>query len=138
MKLTFAMISATIAALSATSPVFLDTRLYVPGKCYMHVTQWQKNENGVGNDYEYDVRLKDAIKGPIGGVDHMAIPSSQTGKVVGGKDSQLPYDMIISSGAVDKDPVHFAYAGYKFSSSKGCHTSGYKKGKRNIDCTFHC
>ncbi|KAF2970998.1 hypothetical protein GQX73_g2550 [Xylaria multiplex] len=83
-------------------------------------TQWQKNENGAGNDYQDDVNLNDAIHGPIGGVNRLAIPSFQSGKVVGGEDSQLPYDMIVMSRAVDKGPVYFAYAWQKFSRSKGC------------------
>ncbi|TGJ81380.1 hypothetical protein E0Z10_g7384 [Xylaria hypoxylon] len=138
MQLNIAMIAAALAGLSATSPVPSNTRRYAPGKCYMHVTQWQKNENGVGSDYQYDVRLKDAILGPIGGVNRLAVPYSESRRVVGGKDSELPYDMIITSGAVDKNPVQFAYAGQYFSSSKGCSTGGYENGNRDMDCSFRC
>ncbi|KAJ8127567.1 hypothetical protein O1611_g6067 [Lasiodiplodia mahajangana] len=129
MQFTFAIIAAALAGLSVASPVASNERRYVPGACGVHVTQWQKNENGVGGAYQYDVNIKDAVGASVGGASRLAIGDYQSSTVF----SQLPYGLVITSGAVDSDPVSFAYAGYLFSSSSGCSTGGYENGNRESE-----
>ncbi|KAL8814388.1 MAG: hypothetical protein Q9191_008556, partial [Dirinaria sp. TL-2023a] len=97
---------------------------------------WQKNENGVGGDYQYDVQIYDAIHEEMGGANRLDIPDLQTRSV----DSQLPYTVDITSGEVDKDAVVFAYAGQRWESSASpqCKVKKYKKGSRHMDCSFTC
>ncbi|KAI0448888.1 hypothetical protein F5B21DRAFT_79788 [Xylaria acuta] len=138
MQFTIAIIATALAGLSAASPVASpatsNSRRFVPGQCGVHVTQWQKNENGVGADYQYDVTIVDAVGQGVGGAVRLSVPDYQSGDVY----SQLPYTLVITSGAVDSDPVQFAYAGYVFSSSAGCSTGGYENGNRDMDCGFGC
>ncbi|KAI4159309.1 MAG: hypothetical protein L6R39_000399 [Caloplaca ligustica] len=83
------------------------TRRFVGGQCGLHVTQFQKNENGVGGSYQYDIRIFDAIQDTIGGVNRLEIPDVQTRSV----DSQLPYTVEITSGLLDADPITFRWDG---------------------------
>ena len=54
-----------------------------------------------------------------------------------GVDSQLPYVLIVIAGAVDLDPVSFAYAGDTWDSDgTKCLTGAYDHGTRAIDCTY--
>ncbi len=57
-----------------------------------------------------------------------------TGSISG----ELPYDLALTAGAVDGDPVLFAYAGYAWSSSDGCSVGGCESGDRDMDCGFNC
>ncbi|KAJ2978490.1 hypothetical protein NUW58_g7476 [Xylaria curta] len=132
MQLITVIIATTLAGLSAASPAVLDTR-YVPGSCGVHVTQWQKNENGVGADYQFDVYIKDAIGTQIGGASRLAIPTYVTKDV----SSDLPNPLRITAGAVDGDPVQFEYNGYHFSSSAGCSTGKYDGGNRDSEYIVH-
>ncbi|KAH8165071.1 hypothetical protein CIB48_g3210 [Xylaria polymorpha] len=138
MQFTIAMIAGALAGLAAASPVASpgnsNLRRYVPGACGIHVTQWQKNENGVGGDYQYDIQIFDAVGEGIGGASRLDVADYQSGGVY----SQLPYTLVVTSGAVDSDPVGFAYAGYVFSSSSGCSTGSYDGGNREMDCGFAC
>ncbi|KAI0101021.1 hypothetical protein GGR51DRAFT_575141 [Nemania sp. FL0031] len=134
MQFTIATLATALIGLSAASPVTSNERRYVSGACGIHVTQWQKNENGVGAAYQYDVIIKDAIGESVGGASRLAIGDFQASTVF----SQLPYGLVITSGAVDSDPVGFAYAGYQFSSSVGCSTGAYDGGNREMDCGITC
>lgn len=107
---------------------------YIKGQCGVHVTQYQKNENGVGADYKFDVRILDAGGNTIGLDIGHAIPNFQSAAIA----SALDYLLIVTAGSVDQDPVQFAYAGYTFSSSSGCSTGGYEDGNREMDCGFSC
>ncbi|KAK5625961.1 hypothetical protein RRF57_001677 [Xylaria bambusicola] len=131
MQTTTVIVAIALSGCSIASPVLegrsVTAPRYVGGACGVHVTQWQKNENGVGSAYQYDITIKDAIGAIVGGASRIAIPDYQS-KFIG---SQLPYGLIVTSGAVDSDPVQFAYAGYIFSSSSGCGTGGYGDGNRD-------
>lgn len=135
-----AALSAILLALPFTiaHPTGATTSLkprFVSGQCGIHVVQWQKNENGVGGDYQYDVRIYDAIQAEIGGTNRLDIPDLQTASV----DSQLPNTVDISSGEIDDDPVVFAYAGQSWQSSEPqCSVGGYENGNRDMDCSFSC
>ncbi|KAI0438473.1 hypothetical protein F4803DRAFT_97989 [Xylaria telfairii] len=133
MQTSIALISLALAGFSYGSPTAASKR-YVSGSCSMHVTQWQKNENGVGGSYEFDIVIKDAIGAIIGGVNRLAIENFSSEGVT----SELPYVLVVSTGGVDSDPVQFAYAGGHFSTSDGCSTGGYDSGRRQMDCGFHC
>lgn len=110
---------------------------YVTGQCGVHITQYQKNE-GPGGDtskYRFDVTIKDAAGGVIGGVQLAGIEDNGSLAV----SSELPYQFIVGVGRVDEDPVSFAYAGQSFSSSSGqCGFGGYEDGNRDGDCGFSC
>ncbi|TRX98102.1 hypothetical protein FHL15_000747 [Xylaria flabelliformis] len=134
MQTYIATISLALAGFSYGSPTSVSNRRFVSGGCNVHVTQWQKNENGVGGAYQFDVRVTDAIGAIIGGANRLTIGDFTSADVA----SQLPYLVVISAGAVDEDPVQFAYAGSQFSSSHGCSTGGYEDGNRDMDCGFTC
>ncbi|RYC63563.1 hypothetical protein CHU98_g2619 [Xylaria longipes] len=133
MQFTIAIIASAFASLAAASPVASpvnsNMRRYVAGNCGVHVTQWQKNENGVGGDYQYDLSIVDAVGDGIGGAVRLDVPDYQSRDVY----SQLPYALVVTSGAVDSDPVQFAYAGYVFSTSSGCSAGGYENGNRESE-----
>lgn len=67
-----------VTAAPASSPNQVEKR-YVPGQCGVHVTQYQRNEDGAGGDYTFDVRIYDAIQATIGGTNDLAIPASTPG-----------------------------------------------------------
>ncbi|KAI1174314.1 hypothetical protein F4777DRAFT_554623 [Nemania sp. FL0916] len=127
-----ALASLAVAGYSYASPTPAGN--YVPGQCTMHVTQYQKNENGVGGAYQFDVRIMDAIGALVGGVNRLSVIDFASASV----SSELPYQVVISVGSVDSDEVRFAYAGAAFSSSSGCSTGGYEDGNRDMDCGFPC
>ena len=107
----------------------------VGGWCGLHITQHQKNEDGVGGDYQYDLRIYDAIQEEIGGVNALDIPNLQTR----GVDSQLPYVIEITSGEIDPDPIAFAYGGQSWTTDAGqCSIGSYNNGARQGDCGFTC
>lgn len=107
---TTALITATATAgLSAAVPAPLEER-YTAGACGIHVTQWQKNENGVGAAYQFDVDIKDALSNTVGGTPNGS-PLSIADLSSASLSSQLPFQLIISVGAVDTDPVQFKYGG---------------------------
>ena len=117
---------------------------YTPGWCTMHVVQWQRNENGVGADYEFDVLIYDADKNEIGLVSKAPIDPTTKSLAV---DSNLPYTVDITASGGDDDPVQFAYAGQTWDSNdRTNHQSnmgttpddGYENGKREGDMGFTC
>ena len=141
MQFTTTLITMTAAfiGLSAAAPApaaALEER-FVPGQCGVHVTQFQKNQNGVGADYKFEVIIKDAVGAIIGGDSGLVIPdfgSAPVSNEVGG----LPNQLVLTVGSVDADPVQFSYNGATFSSSNGCSTGGYENGDREMDCGFAC
>lgn len=123
---------ALVLPLALAQPTNLRPR-YDAGWCGLHVTQWQKNENGVGGDYQFDLAIKDANGNDIGGVSRL--PIGGTGSV----SSQLPYTVDIQAGQVDDDPITFHYSGQTFSTSDGqCSVGAYDSGNRQGDCGFTC
>lgn len=108
---------------------------FVGGSCAFHIVQHQKNEYGVGADYQYDVRIFDSIQAIIGGENALAIPNLKTASVT----SELPFTLDITSGLIDADPITFAYAGQNFNTdSSQCSIGDYDSGKRQADCGFSC
>ena len=110
---------------------------YAGGWCGLHVTQHQKNEpDNQSPNYKLDIHIYDAAQHEIGSVIGADAPE---GKGVG-ITSQLPYVLILTTGAVDSDPVTFDYAGAHWTSSDGSHCGfgSYDSGKREGDCGFAC
>lgn len=135
MKATTATLLLTTLHLATALPSTLAPR-YNKGWCGLHITQHQKNEDGTGANYKYDVRIYDAIQAVMGGANGLDIPGYQSATV----DSQLPYGVVMTSGALDADPIGLAYAGetWTTNSSPQCSVGKYDNGKRSIDCGFTC
>lgn len=140
MKFTTALIAMAIATLTPTlaaptAEANQPAKRYVSGWCGLHITQHQKNENGVGGDYTFDVRIKDSIQAEIGGTNGLAIPSLQTRSLA----SELPYTLDITAGSLDVDPITFGYAGQRWDTGSGqCDLGPYVAGSRQGDCGFSC
>lgn len=123
-------------------PVVQST--YKPGWCTMHVVQWQRNENGVGADYAFDVLIYDADQKQIGLVAKAPIdPVTKSLSVT----SVLPYTVEIRAPGADEDPVQFAYADQAWDGNdRTVHQSnmgtgpedGYENGNREGDMGFNC
>lgn len=118
------------ASMAAASPV-LNTRAE---QCGVHIIQYQKNENGIGGDYQFDASLKDKNGLEIGALNHEVIPAGQTHQIT---SSLAPFH--ITALNVDSDPVIFEFAGFNFaSSSPNCQFGDYDSGSRQGDCGFSC
>ncbi|KAF5645114.1 fibronectin type iii domain protein [Fusarium sp. NRRL 52700] len=76
------------------------------GWCTAHVNQYQKNELGNGSKYAFDVVIKDAGGNQIGHIQHVEVDDGGYLLV----PSKLPFTFDLSAGALDSDPVTFAYA----------------------------
>ena len=136
-------IGTALFGISNYVPVSQST--YTPGWCTMHVVQWQRNENGVGADYAFDVLIYDADKQEIGLVSKASIdPTTKSLSV----NSNLPYTVDITAAGADADPVQFKYADQSWDSNDrgDDHQSnmattannGYENGKREGDMRFTC
>lgn len=110
----------------------------------MHVVQWQRNEDGVGGDYAFDVLIYDADKNEIGLVSEASIDPKMKSLVV---DSNLPYTVDITASGGDDDPVQFVYAGQSWDSNDRMNyrsdmgtglENGYENGKREGGMGFTC
>ncbi|KAF3012797.1 hypothetical protein E8E14_006704 [Neopestalotiopsis sp. 37M] len=113
-------------------------RRFTPGRCGVHVHQYQKNAGPGGNtaDYRFDVYLYDGAQAYLGGRGTVNIPSGSTADI-GAID--LPFRLLITAGYVDADPLTFAYAGQHWSSNSGqCSVGAYDSGDREMDCAFTC
>lgn len=112
------------------------TKRYVGGSCRAHITQYQKNENGVGGNYKLDIGLQDASGAGIGGISFTDAIQGQKLDVY----SQLPYVFEATVGGVDSDPIVFDYAGQHWDSNDGsrCSVGRYDSGNRDMDCEFSC
>jgi hypothetical protein len=146
MQLTTSVVFAMLAAFSAASPIHpinpadpLDPPdrqhpgKYIPGECGVHVTQWRKNIwwNEVGDNYQFDVTIKDGYNRWLNATLRLAIPDLQTVNVY----SDLPAPLKITAGVVDSDPVTFEYIGFLFSTSQKqhCNTGKYDQDNRDSE-----
>lgn len=120
-------LSALLMASSAVASPTLNRR----DGCRVHVTQFQRNENGVGGTYELSITMVDALGTTIASLNHATTPVDVT--------SALPYALIVTTGNGDSDPVSFDYAGQHWDSNSGqCSVGAYGSGSRNMDCGFTC
>ncbi|MCJ1444167.1 MAG: hypothetical protein MMC23_004668 [Stictis urceolatum] len=102
---TFAL-AATFVSAALAANAGLEKR-FTPGFCVVCVTQYQKNENGVGAEYEYDIQLTDGAALDIGGVNRQPIPDGGFFDL----ESQAPDVLVIQSGGIDNNPIGFRYNG---------------------------
>ena len=94
----------------------VQTSNFAPDWCTMHVVQYQRNEIGVGADYQFDVLIYYANRTPIGQIQKQAIDHNT--KTLN-MNSNLPYVAVISAtgGDGDADAVVFAYGGQNWGSN---------------------
>ncbi len=113
------------------------TPKYAPGWCGLHIIQYQKPDPSK-DSYKVDVVMKDkngmVIGNTLGAVD-ASNPVS-----IAGFGGQLPQQLVVTTGAIDSDPIKFAYGEQSWDSSDGSHCSigHYDHGERNGDCGFTC
>lgn len=115
--------------------------LYQPGKCRVHVEQWQRNEmtNGenVLNNFQLAIDIFDNANHEIA-----SATKESAIKPLEVVNSELPFDLIVATGTGDNDPLSFWYADQFWLSStanaKQCQIGSYDSGSRKLDCTFDC
>ncbi|KAF1936119.1 hypothetical protein EJ02DRAFT_427783 [Clathrospora elynae] len=116
---------------------------FTPGWCTMHVVQHQRNELGVGNEYEFDVIIKDVANKDVGGVQLAAIDPITKALSV---SSQLQWTVDIIAAGDGNAPVVFKYGGQTCQNGDGSHQStsgngpenGFADGNREGDMGFDC
>lgn len=127
--------TSILSALLAVSIVSASPALKPRGvQCGVHITQHQKNEDGVGADYQFDANMvnKDGLQ--IGSLSRQPIPA-QTSHAV----SSPLGDLLITAFFIDSDPIQFEFQGFTFASdSSNCNFGGYDGGARQGDCSFSC
>ena len=109
-----------------------DQPLFAPGWCTAHVVQYQKPDPAV-DPYKLDVNIYDAAGTPVGISSGAVSSTAVTGS--------LPYTFDVGTGAVDDDPVTFAYGDQSWDSndsSHQCSVGAYDSGSRQIDCGWTC
>ncbi|KAI6088354.1 hypothetical protein F4821DRAFT_277319 [Hypoxylon rubiginosum] len=122
-----------------------DASAYNTGWCTAHVAQYQRNENGVGGAYAFDVTIYDDQGDQIGQVQKQAVDGS--GKLA--VTSALPDTLDVTAGANDDDDVSFCYGSQCWTcdgSDGGGHDCtlgngqehGYENGNREGDLGFSC
>ncbi|KAI0134571.1 hypothetical protein BJ170DRAFT_205328 [Xylariales sp. AK1849] len=118
---------------------------YNTGWCTAHITQWQRNENGVGNKFAFDMDIFDSQGDDMGSVSKQAVNDAGTLSV----DSGLPYTVEVSTKTSDDDFVSICYANQCWTcdgSDGGAHDCtlgngkdyGYENGNRDGDFGFTC
>ena len=124
-------------AFGISSDTIVHSSGYRPGWCVMHVTQFQRNENGIGDQFAFDVIMTDADTKAIGQIDKQPV-DPMTHSI--GMDSNLPAVMIITADGGDDDPIKFAYNGESFDSNDAthCQMGAYDSGSRQGNCGFTC
>lgn len=97
------------------------------------MVQYQKPDPDT-DPYKLDVYVFDAKGTPVGTVQGVVTSTIVTGS--------LPYTLDVGAGAVDSDPVTFAYAGQTWDSNDStvhqCMVGAYDGGSRQMDCGFTC
>jgi len=135
------MIGQALFGISNYVPV--TATKFKPGWCTMHVVQWQRNEDGVGNDFAFDVLIFDDAKTQIGQA--VKAPIDPVTKALS-VDSVLPNVVVVTANGDDAAPVQFAYGAQSWLSNEASHQStlgsspnnGYENGKRVGDIGFTC
>lgn len=115
-------------AASSSSPA-----KFTPGWCGMHVTQYQKNEEGGDNphspNYVIRVSIFDADQKSLVfydcndcGTESQTVALDNVGNSF---KTDLPVLMIITVGATDADPIEFAYGDQFWNSDSESHHSKF-------------
>ena len=115
-----------------------STGNYAPGRCGVHVTQYQKNEDfDPDSNYKFDITIFDNGGATIGEKFGAEAPTNVGVDVA----SELPFVLTVTAQAVDDDAVLFSYAGQNWGSNDQahqCNFGGYEDGNRDGDCSFDC
>ena len=108
-----------------------NDRGYASGWCGVHVIQYQKPDPSK-DSYSLEASLNDANENQIGAIGKVGPTISLT--------SKLPLTLETKTGAVDADPVSFAYGGQSWDSNDSgrCEVGAYDSGARQMDCGFTC
>ena len=109
----------------------------------MHVVQYQRNDFGVGAQYDFDVVIFDGAKKQIELVPKQPVNAKTNSLVV---TSALPATVLVTSGADNSAPVGFAYNGQSWDSTSQSHQSnlgtgpnnGYENGNHTGNMGFTC
>ncbi|KAI2616261.1 hypothetical protein GGR54DRAFT_237918 [Hypoxylon sp. NC1633] len=119
---------------------------YTPGRCTVHVTQYQRNEYGNGGEFAFAVQIYDGAGDQIGHVQKAQVDSDGHLSVF----SKLPLTLVLDTGRQDVSPVHFSYGTQSWSCGSGDFNSpnkctlgngkahGYENGDRSGDMGFDC
>jgi len=131
-------ICGTVPSIGTSSTGLNAPGQFTPGWCGVHIVQYQKREGNQNllNQYQVEVTIKDSAGLLVGTATKQPISAP-----LAIADSSLPYQLIVSTGNIDKDPVSFWYGDqYWDSTSKANHCSfgGYDSGTRQGDCGFTC
>ena len=117
---------------------------FTPGWCTFHVVQYQRDQNGVGGDYAFDLELFDGAQQPIGSIAKQAVDAATKSLDV---PSTLPLTLVVTARGPDEAPVLFAYGDQSWDSDdQDAHHCtlglgdewGYEDGNREGDCGFTC
>ena len=144
-------LNTALFGIDNSAPVDNSDQGFTPGWCTMHVVQYQKNENGVGAQYEFSVNIFDNDKKTIGQVQNVAVDPNTLSIDV---SSHLPAQVIVTAGATDDIDPTFAYNGQTWtcgpsskggdhqcdsgSKSAGAGDHGFENGNRESDMGFTC
>ncbi|KAI1360122.1 hypothetical protein F5Y08DRAFT_343966 [Xylaria arbuscula] len=127
--------SLLLAGLSSSSPTaVINSRTTFNNTCNLHVIELYKTAYP-SSMFTFDL-FTTYVNGSNVNSTHIAIEdynAHETHVEIG-----LPYTLVIIPGFASSDPVYFKYAGYGFSSSRGCTinaTGGYFQ---IMDCRFAC
>lgn len=114
---------------------------FTPGRCGVHVDQFQKHDDNSENpldSYQLSVTVLDSASRPVGQatMQSAASPLEIT-------DTSLPYNLIVYPGATDSDHLSFWYSDQFWlsnSSANQCNfkDNNYDNGERQGDCSFDC
>ncbi|EMR63357.1 hypothetical protein UCREL1_9700 [Eutypa lata UCREL1] len=128
--------TAAPAPTPPTPPTALEARYFPQDQCSLHVTQWQKHQNDVKDDYLLEIRVVSGNGERLSGMvnKRLRMPDHSVATIPG----QLRYQLAVQVGAVDTDPVEFGYAGQSWTSASGCTTGAFVYGIRKMDCGFTC
>ena len=129
---------------------------YEKGWCTLHIVQYQKNQQGIGDQYAFDVVVYDNAKKTLATRQQAPVDAATKSLQV---DSALPYGIILTAGETDADNVKFAYGAQEWQCGNGdaviyygdyavlnhqCNFGdksdihGYEHGNRKGDMGFTC
>ncbi|KAJ3570147.1 hypothetical protein NPX13_g5831 [Xylaria arbuscula] len=123
-----------LAGFSSSSPV-PNEPYPPPGTCSIYVYQTYRNKNGNGNANKLEYGIYDIGGSTITYKKEQVIKDSEVQDVT---IDGLPYHLIMTAGFGGTDLVQFAYAGYEWSSERGCEEVKHYDTGREFGCSWIC